>query len=367
MPKRLIASLLFVWVACLPVRAAAPSTQFGILYEPWHCLVEGRPIYDISEYLAGRQALGPQPELHWWGKPAAGYYCLSDNDELLRLHAIQLARAGIDFVAVDFSNHDSLSYEYVNIEYLEPLRHLLTVWSRISEAPKVVPFFQVTPSGDFYAEVLKRLQQYPDMMFQFRGKPLELIVANPLVPIDAKKRSELDKTFTTRSMWDDGSKAEWYFISRCQAGFLESKATLPCNRPVGKKDGQIEEIPVAAAFQRDYMSNPATAVPRFGGQTFLRQMARLDDFKDPPPIVFILGWNQWFAQRICAKRDLSPDPECRFGGAPTVHGNPVFTDEFSQEYSNDLEPGGQMGDTYYRLLACEVNRRKLSRSDVKCP
>jgi hypothetical protein len=59
MPKRLIASLLFVWVACLPVRAAAPSTQFGILYEPWHCLVEGRPIYDISEYLAGRQALGP--------------------------------------------------------------------------------------------------------------------------------------------------------------------------------------------------------------------------------------------------------------------------------------------------------------------
>jgi hypothetical protein len=49
------------------------------------------------------------------------------NDELLRLHAIQLARAGIDFVAVDFSNHDSLSYEYVNIEYLEPLRHLLTV------------------------------------------------------------------------------------------------------------------------------------------------------------------------------------------------------------------------------------------------
>ncbi len=96
-------------------------------------------------------------------------------------------------------------------------------------------------------------------------------------------------------------------------------------------------------------------------------MARLDDFKDPPPIVFILGWNQWFAQRICAKRDLSPDPECRFGGAPTVHGNPVFTDEFSQEYSNDLERGGQMGDTYYRLLACEVNRRKLSRSDVKCP
>jgi hypothetical protein len=64
----------------------------------------------------------------------------------------------------------------------------------------------------------------------------------------------------------------------------------------------------------------------------------------------------------CVPQDL----ECRLGGAPTVHGNPIFTDEFSQEYSNDLEPGGQMSDTYYRLLAYEVNRRKLAGSHAKC-
>jgi hypothetical protein len=63
----------------------------------------------------------------------------------------------------------------------------------------------------------------------------------------------------------------------------------------------------------------------------------------------------------------SEDPECHLGGSPTIHGNPVFTDEFSQEYSNDLEPGGQAGDTYYQLLACEVNRRKLTRSNSSGP
>ena len=124
-------ALLFLSVAAPTARSAPPpvsSPRLGILYEPWQCLVKGRPIYDISEYLAGRQtpvffgsALARSPSSIGGANQQLG------NDELLRLHAIQLARAGIDFVAVDFSNHDSLSYEYVNIEYLEPLRHLLTV------------------------------------------------------------------------------------------------------------------------------------------------------------------------------------------------------------------------------------------------
>jgi hypothetical protein len=358
--------ILTAWLLCLPSAASSATAQFGILYQPWHCLVKGRPIYDISEFLASRQALGPVPEFHWWGKPSAGYYCLSENEDLLRKHAEQLANAGIDFVVVDFSNHDTLSYTYANLEYLDPLQHLLNVWSKVPHAPKIVPFVQLTPSSDLYDEILKRLRQYSDMSFRFHGKPLLLIVGNPLIPIDAKKRAALDETFTTRTMWDDGSQSEWYFISRCQVGFLESMGAMQCNQPVGKKDGRIEEIPVAAAFQRDYMSDPATAVPRFQGLTFLKQMARVDDFKDVP-IVLILGWNQWFAQRICAKTDLSPDPLCTQGGLPFIHGNPVFTDEFSQEYSNDLEPGGEMGDTYYRLLACEVNRRKSPPSNLVCP
>ena len=80
-------TLLAILLLCSPASAwAAAPRQFGILYEPWHCLVKGHEVHDISQYLAGKQQLGPAPEFHWWGKPAAGYYCLSDNDDVLRRH-----------------------------------------------------------------------------------------------------------------------------------------------------------------------------------------------------------------------------------------------------------------------------------------
>src|SRR5262249_49448192 len=155
--------------------------------------------------------------------------------ELLRRHARQLTDAGIDFVAVDFTNHDSLSYEHVDVEYLNPLRHLLDVWSSVPQSPKVVPFMQVTPTGDLYVEIIRRLERYPDLAFRFQGKPLLLIVSNAAVAVDVAKRAVLDISFTTRTMWDDNSNAEWYFISRCQPGFLESKAGIPCHQAVGKE------------------------------------------------------------------------------------------------------------------------------------
>jgi hypothetical protein len=338
--------------------AAAEPTKYGIAYFLWHCLTKDYPVYDVSNYEAGLQALGPVPQFHWWGKPAAGYYCLSDDDALLRQHATALAQAGIDFVFVDFSNHDNLSYDRVAVEYLDPFSKMLTVWSQIPDAPKIVPFVQVTPRGDLYAEIVRRLQQYPNLAFIYMGKPLLLLVANQAVPVDTAKRAELDTRFTARLMWDDSSpQGIWMFISRCQPGFVESKGNIDCKQRVASNGGAVEQVSVSAAFQRDYMSDTATAAPRYHGLTFLKQMARLDDL-GPVPIVTILGWNQWIAQRFCVRRDMSPDPACAPGSRAEITGNPVFTDLFDEEYSTDFEPGGSMGDAYYQLLSCEVHRRK---------
>lgn len=347
--------------------AASVPTRFGIEYFLWHCLAATQPNYDVGRYEAGKMALGPANSFHWWGKPKAGYYCLSQNDALLRQHAQELAQAGVDFIFIDFSNHDSLAYEYVHTEYLDPLDRLLAVWSQLPNAPKVVPFAQVTPTGDLYEALAQRLEQHPELEFRYEGKPLFLIVSNTGVPVDPQKRQELDKRFTTRLMWDDFSPpGTWMFISRCRRGFLRSRATADCRQRVAVWAGEVEQVSVAAAFQRDYMSDKASAVPRFGGRTFLKQMARLDELP-PVPIVTILGWNQWMAQRLCVKADLAPDPACAPQSSPLVNGNPVFTDAFDQEYSNDFEPGGAAGDAYYRLLACEVQRRKSGDRTQRCP
>ena len=347
----------------VPSAALASNTKYGIAYFVWHCVTRNRPLYDLSQILKNGTPPGPVPEFHWWAKPAEGYYCLSDNDRTLRDHARLLAQAGIDFVFVDFSNHDSMNYDRVNLEYLDPLAHLLSVWSKIPNAPKVVPFVPVTKKGDLYSEIVRRLFQYPNLLFDYLGKPLFLIVDNQTFPPDSSKRAQLDLHFTTRLMWDDNSAAgDWMFISRCRPGFLESRGAVPCRQRVAFNGGRAEQVSVAAAFQRDYMSNDKTAVPRFGGLTFLRQMQRSDDFKGVP-IVTILGWNQWIAQRHCVTPGLAPDDRCASGDGRKIGANYIFTDEYDEEYSNDFEPGGSMGDTYYRLLSCEIHRRKFGGND----
>lgn len=348
----------------LPCRAA--ETQYGIAYFLWHCLAKGRPIYDISQEQKLGLPPGPVPEFHWWGKPADGYYCLSERDDILRQHAELLAKAGIDFVFIGFTNHDSMRYSRVHLEYLDPLAHLLAVWSTIPGAPKVVPVVPVTRNGDLYAEIARRLLAYPQLLFNFKGKPLFLITDNSIFHVDREKRAMLERTFTTRLMWADHSPpGSWMFLSRCAPGFLASKGQARCNQRVAYHDGAVEQVSVAAAFQYTYISDPRTAVPRFHGVTFLRQMARIDDFPHVP-IVTVLGWNQWMAQRHCLKSWLLSELRCRLGFSDRVAGNYIFTDEFNQEYSNDFEPGGDMGDAYYRLLSCEIHRRKAG-SSLACP
>jgi hypothetical protein len=352
---------LAIWallLLCAEGRAIGGEAKFGIAYFLWHCLAKGSPVYDISERLKGYQPLGPVPAFHWWAKPAAGYYCLSENDELLKQHAKQLAQAGLDFVFIDFTNHDKIAYDKVHLEYLDPLDRLLTVWSQTPEAPKIAPFIPVTATGDLYRDVARRIEQYPDLLFRYLGKPLFLIVSTEEFPVDAAKGAELEERFTTRLMWDDFSAPDtWMFISRCQEGFVENRGTIDCNQHVATRDGSVEQVSVSGAYQRDYMSNSKTAAPRYHGLTFLKQMAQLDSLPRVP-IVTILGWNQWIAQRLCVKPDHSPDPVCASGSSQTIDGKPVFTDLYDQEYSTDFEPGGPMEDAYYKLLSCEVKRRK---------
>lgn len=69
--------------------------------------------------------------------------------------------------------------------------------------------------------------------------------------------------------------------------------------------------------------------------------ARLAD----PPAVFVTGWNEWIAGRYN-----------EFNG---VREPVMFVDQFSQEFSRDIEPmRGGHGDDYYYQLVSEVRRFK---------
>jgi hypothetical protein len=81
------------------------------------------------------------------------------------------------------------------------------------------------------------------------------------------------------------------------------------------------------------------------GLNFSEQWKRA--LKIDPSVVFVTGWNEWFASRLDSK-------------FPLYKVGPVaFCDEFTQEFSRDIEPmKGGHGDDYYYQLISNVRRFK---------
>jgi hypothetical protein len=348
-----------LFAAGRPEAGGGVGTKYGIFYLVWHCLATDN-IYDIS-----KGQIGPTPTFHWWSQPAAGYYCLSRDRQVLRDHAVQLRDAGIDFIYLDFTNFNSAA----QIAGIEPLKALLEEWSKIPGAPRVVPWLPLTVGSPFPAAVDQILSSYPTMLFKYQGRPLMLAVAMADKPIDQAMYNTYASRYTMRKMGAQLFPGEdptiWSFMQPCQAGFRESGGTIACNQRVAKdSSGNVEQVSVTAAYQETIMSDTTTAVPKFFGRTLKAQMKRIDDF-DSPPIVTITGWNEWIVQRLCIKNGM-PTGDCSGASETLPNGNYVFVDSFNDEYNRDLEPGGAHGDFYYRLMKSEVASRK-ARSIVFDP
>jgi hypothetical protein len=346
-------------------QAASAGTKFGIYYAVWHCPAatgnpDGRPIYDIAKILSGQGSWGPVPDFHWWSKPAAGYYCLAKNDALLKQHAMLLRDAGIDFIYVDSTN-----WQYVdnrdNLDsasaVITPFNELLKVWNGIPGAPKVVPWAPLTTFGNLLEYLLRRLESYPNLKFYYQGKPLALVVNNDSFPVNPTKFQQLSATYTVRKMWafvPPDPPGTWSYMEACVPGFKASNGTKTCKQNYAVRDGTVEEVPIIGAYQDTYISKAATATPRFHGRTFAKQFETLSNHPSAP-IALIYGWNEWMAQRFCfnaAGDEASDSKQCSTDQFPDH--SKVFVDEYSEEYSKDIEPmAGPPGDYYYRLMkAC---------------
>lgn len=332
-------------------RAFDPSiAKFGIFYSTWHCIAAtATPVHDISRVLAGEQPWGGHGVFHYWDQPAAGYYCPSAADPVLRLHAELLRDAGIDFVFLDATNHayvDARSHDTPGM-ILRPLDRLLAVWSTVPGAPKLVPWVPVVEAGTSATTytvdaILQRLAAYPGMHFEYLGKPLVLITENAQYPVNAAREAALATQYTVRRMWgllpDGGST--WSFLQACRSSPTGAE---PCDQRAAVAGGALEQIPIAAAYQATFM-NVATATPKHRGRTFRKQFERAFTWPETP-IITITGWNEWIAQR-----QMCGHPACPCATYP----DGCFLDQWDVEYSRDLEPGAnEMGTYYYDLMkAC---------------
>lgn len=292
--------------------------------------VSGSPIYDINKIITQSgisktpPVWGPVNEFHFWAEPALGYY-RSDNSAVMRTHIEQLKSLGVDFIILDNTNATTKwQTEYYEDIFVKSASTFMdTLMNMRSEGYSTPPVLFWTGSWNwdpdpafsgrdiynrFYAS-----DYYKDFFVYYGGKPLLLVT--DLIP------PELTAHFTIRKMWGlyYGSipGKEWSFLQ-------------PHPQLIGNA-AENEQISVTPTFHQTYVSYPDTATPRRGGITLAAQWKRA--FEVRPKIVTVTWWNEWAAQRFVDEA-----------------GNTRFVDEYSPEYSRDIEPvKGFHRDSFYHF------------------
>lgn len=336
------------------VGAPRKDRHVGVFYFLW--LGEhgrGGP-YDISKIVAKDASAvnhpenplwGPQLAYHHWGESLFGYY-LSDDRWVLRKHAQMLSDAGVDTVIFDVTNQATYPKNYLA---------LCEVWSQVRKeggaTPQIAfltPFWNPqkvvrTLYDDFYSKGL-----YKDLWFQWKGKPL--ILADP-----AHVDDDVKGFFTFRKPQPS------YFEGPTgpdQWGWLEVYPQHVFTNAAGEAEqmtvgiGQNGILPErCAAFTekgthgRSWHDGAEDTTPGAVnlGLNFKEQWERA--LKIDPEFVFITGWNEWTAMNLPSFNGVSEPP--------------MFVDQFTQEFSRDIEPmKGGHGDAYYYQMVDYIRRFK---------
>ncbi|MFZ5828557.1 MAG: sulfatase-like hydrolase/transferase, partial [Planctomycetota bacterium] len=332
---------------CGPPR---PNRYVGIFYFVWHGSHGVRGPFDISKMLSANRsnpAWGPPGAFHHWGEPELGYY-LAEDTFVLRRHASMLADAGVDVAVIDVTN--AFTYD----KQVDALCETWLAMRREGNAPPGIAFLTHSRNAETVTHLYQRLYatgKYRDLWFLWRGKPL--IMASP-----KGLSHEIREFFTireswawTHSQWFGDGRDKWPWIDNSPQGFGWHERGVPEQMAVA-----VGGHPVANLGRSHHggkqPEEPAAQTER--GIYFQEQWSRA--LEVDPQFVFVTGWNEWVAQRfVKAER----------GGARAMlgrvlqPGDTYFVDQFSQEFSRDIEPmlGGH-GDNYYYQLVANVRRFK---------
>ncbi len=333
----------------------------GVFYFLW-LGEEGRGgPYDISKILAkdpdamknpNSPPWGPMLAYHHWGEPLFGYYITSDP-WVLRKHAQMLSDAGADTVIFDVTNQAI---------YEKSFLALCKVWAQVrSEGGKTPQIAFLTPFHNPRAVVRKLYDGfyskglYKDLWFQWKGKPL--IMADP-----AQVDDDVKDFFTFRKpmpSYFDGPSGpdQWSWLEVYPQHVFKNSEGAAEQMSVGVGQNGILPNRCAAFTEKGTHGrswHDGGEDTRPGAVNLGLNLAEQFEhaLKIDPEFIFVTGWNEWIAMYLPS-----------FGG---VSQPPMFVDQYTQEYSRDIEPmlGGHE-DAYYYQLVDYIRRFKGASAPLK--
>jgi len=308
---------------------------------------------------------------YFWDEPLYGFYTNTD-EYILRKHAELLADADIDVVFFDTTNS--------TLVFTEAYETLLKVWSEARadgvDAPDVSFILNFggkeetrTQLYDIYDNLYSK-GRYSDFWFIWDGKPMVMADLNSLDLTEAKDK-EIFNFFTFR----DNESA--YFAE--DTGYIRDTwgwcSDYPQTKFGRKLFGGVEEMCVSVAQNANEngltaMNSPVGTVQGRSftdgafsySYTYAGKEITVDKniensllyglnfqqqwdyaISQDPEIIFVTGFNEWIAGRF----------------ENWMETENAFPDQFSPEYSRDIEPSaGVLKDHYYYQLVENVRRFK---------
>ena len=353
----------------------------GLFYWTWHTsFAKSYEALNASEILAEhpeilydyesplwRSTQNGRP--YYWGRPLFGYY--RDTDAyVLRKHAELIADAGVDVIFFDCTNGTETWDESAE-KLFEVFEQAKADGVNVPKVAFMLPFNDSSDTTTSLTHLYERIYapgRYEDLWFYWDGKPLIMAHSKALDQTDEQQKAICD-FFTFR-------KNEPIYFADDRL-YTEKVWGWCCDYPqtrFGKSLGRVEQMCVSVAQNaadgalvamnsgknvqgRSFVKNGYSYSYQRGGETVTVDQNTEDailyglNFQQQwdhalacdPDFIFVTGWNEWIAGRWQ-----------EWMGTPNA-----FPDQFSAEYSRDIEPhDGLLKDHYYYQLAANIRRFK---------
>ncbi len=321
-----------------------------------------------------------KPTVTSWNEPLFGYY-LNRDPYVIRRHAVMLANAGVDFLVFDCTN-GSLIWKQSYEPLLEGLRAAKRDGIRVPRVAFMLNFAAMPTTEDMLRTLYQDLYKpgrYKELWYMLDGKPMIMgyrasLPETGVCDFDTALLDEIRGFFTFRAgqpsygMGDTGNGEPMW-------GWLEK---APQHKFGEREDGSCEMMTVGVAqnCNAEKLCTCFNAPHTFGrsytdaygeafldedsykyGYNFQEQWERALDCD--PDIIFITGFNEWIMGRWHQPwfEDVN-DPHL------------AFVDQYSPEYSRDIEPDADcIRDNYYLQLCSNIRRYKGAgkRPTPSCP
>jgi len=326
----------------------------GIFYFLWMGQHGTDGPYDVTKILAAdpdamkkpdSPLWGPPGAFHHWGEPLFGYY-LSDDAWVIRKHAQMLSDAGVDVIIFDVTNQ--ITYQKVYMQLCETFAQVRRDGGKTPQIAFLTPFWDPPKVVKELYENLYKPGLYSDLWFQWDNKPL-ILADKSKVPYRFRNFFTYRKPEPSYFVGPSGPN-QWGWLEVYPQHIFYDEAG-----PEGSRAGKPEQMTVGigqngkdpqrcAAFSesdthgRSWHNGKKDERPGTVnlGLNVSEQWERA--LEVDPEFIFITGWNEWIAIRLS-----------EFNG---VKEPVMLVDQYTQEYSRDIEPmrGGHWDAYYYQMV-----------------